>query len=165
MTLSTAAPGTPARAKGQGGSNGCAWAAMNILCLLFLAIGGWYGYRSYSLVAHGGVADGTVVDMEAHSGDDGTSYAPIVEYFVDGQPYHMTGSTSSSPPDYHVGQKVRIRYDRTKPTLARIDTFWELWLLPGIFIPLALVFAVIGNGVFAVRLFRRRPAATMVTPI
>jgi hypothetical protein len=46
--------------------------------VLFLAIGGLYGYRSWSLPHGGGVADA----MQANDSDNSTKYAPVVEYRV-----------------------------------------------------------------------------------
>ena len=140
----------------RSGNNGCLWVGLNLLFALFLAIGGWYGYRSFGLVQNGGVANGTVVNLEQHDSDDSTTYAPVVSYEVDGQNYHMTGSNASSPPAYHVGQKVRVRYDRDDPTLARIDNFWELWLLPVLFVPTSVLFGLIFNVYMFIGLFRRR---------
>jgi Protein of unknown function (DUF3592) len=119
--------------------------------VLFLAIGGWYGYRSWSLAHGGGVADA----MQANDSDNSTTYAPLVEYRVGDQRYTLTGS-SSSPPAHHVGQKVRVRYGRADPGPARLDDFKELGLLPLLFIPLALLMGLMYNDYVIVGLARQR---------
>ncbi len=156
-----------ARKGGGGIGSGCLWIGLNLLFALFLGIGGWFGYGSWRLTQNGGKADGTVVDLEAHNSDDGTSYSPIVEFIVDGTSYRMTSTNSSEPPAYHIGQAVRVVYDRDNPNVARIDNFWELWLLPLIFIPLALLFAVIYNlnALFGFIRGRRQPAAPPPGPV
>jgi len=120
-----------------------------------LVIGGWYGWRSWSLLPGGATADGTVVDMDKSDSDGSTSYAPIIDYVVDGETYEMNSTSYSSPPAYHVGQAVRVAYDRANPSVARIDNFWELWLLPIIFISIAVLFGLIFNIFMGVGLVQR----------
>jgi hypothetical protein len=146
---------TPTTTRRTGGANGCLWVGLNLMFALFLGIGGWYGWGSYSLSTTGGHANGTVVDMDESNDDDGTTYAPIVDYEVDGQTFEMKSGSYSSPPAYHVGQKVKILYNLADPNQARIDNFWELWLLPIIFIGLAVPFGVIFNGVMLFGLVKR----------
>ena len=137
---------------------GCLWIGLNLMFLLFLVIGGWYGYGSWNLVKGGGGADGTVVALDESDSDGGTTYAPIVEYVVDGETYTMNSSSYSSPPAYHVGQAVRVVYDKANPSKARIDNFWELWLLPIIFISIAVLFGLVFNIYMGVSLFQRMRA-------
>jgi hypothetical protein len=72
------------------------------------------------------VVDGTVVEMIASRGSKGgTTYRPRVEYrTLDGRQITFTRGYSSSPPDFHVGEKVAVAYhpDTTK---ARILTFGQ----------------------------------------
>ncbi|MEP7355890.1 MAG: DUF3592 domain-containing protein [Anaerolineales bacterium] len=138
-----------------GGNNGCLWIGLNLLLAVFLGIGGWYGWGSYNLTTRGGRADGTVVAMDESNDDDGTTYAPIVGYEVDGERYEMNSHNYSSPPAYHVGQKVTILYNLADPNTARIDSFWDLWLLPIIFIGLAVPFGLIFNAAMLFGLIQR----------
>ena len=140
-------------ARAAGG--GCLWIGLNLMFLLFLVIGGWYGWGSWNLVQGGAAADGTVVRMDESHSDGSTTYAPIVEYVVDGETYTMNSSSYSSPPAYHVGQAVRVVYDRANPSHARMDNFWELWLLPIIFISIAVLFGLIFNIFMGVSAFQR----------
>ncbi len=133
---------------------GCLWFFLNALVLIFLGIGGWYGYRSWTLVQSGGTVTGTVVDIDESTDDDGTSYAPVVEYTVAGERYRMTG-TYTNPSPYDLGDKVNLRYDRADPAIARLDSFTDLWLLPAIFIPLGLLFGLIYNFYVLFQWFRR----------
>jgi len=77
---------------------------------------------------------------------------------VDGETYTMNSSSYSSPPAYHVGQAVRVVYDKANPSKARIDNFWELWLLPIIFISIAVLFGLVFNIYMGVSLFQRMRA-------
>jgi hypothetical protein len=140
-------------ARADGG--GCLWIGLNLMFLLFLAIGGWYGYGSWTLVQGGATAGGTVVRMDESDSDGSTTYAPIVEYVVDGETYTLNSTSYSSPPAFHVGQAVRVAYNRDNPSQARLDNFWELWLLPIIFISIAVLFGLIFNIFMGVSLVRR----------
>ena len=144
---------------------GCLWLGLNALALLFLVIGGWYGYNSYQLVRGGGQVLGEVVDMEASDSDGSTVYSPVVEYVVDGETYRFEGGSASSPPAYHVGQKVTILYDRADPNHAQINNFSELWLLPVIFLPAAVLVAIIASAVALFQLVTaRRGRMAIATP-
>ena len=134
---------------------GCLWIGLNLMFLLFLVIGGWYGYGSWTLVKAGATADGEVVGMDESDSDGGTTYAPIIDYVVDRETYTLNSSSYSSPPAYHVGQAVRVVYDKANPSKARIDNFWELWLLPLIFIPIAVLFGLVFNIYMGVSLLQR----------
>jgi hypothetical protein len=135
--------------------SGCLWIGLNLMFLMFLVIGGWYGYGSWNLVKGGATADGAVVAMDESDSDGSTTYAPIIDYVVDGETYTMNSSSYSSPPAYHVGQAVRVVYDKANPGKARIDNFWELWLLPIIFISIAALFGLIFNIFMGVSLIQR----------
>ena len=61
----------------------------------------------------------------------------------------FVGEGYSSPPDYAIGDRVRVLYDRTNPLDARVDGFWETWLFPLIFA--AIGSACIGGGALELR--------------
>jgi len=78
-------------------------------------------------------ADGTVTELlpKHNDQDDSVSYAPIFTFMAaDGQSYTVTSDTSSNPPGFGKGQKIRVLYEEGNPGGARIDTFWQLWTLP-----------------------------------
>ncbi len=135
--------------------NGCLWLGLNLMFCGFFGVGGWYGYNSWRLVSAGGQVVGEVVEMESHHSDGSTTYSPVVEYVVAGETYTFHGGSSSNPPAYHVGQAVAILYDQGDPGKAQINNGWELWLLPAIFIPIAILGLLIGTGIMAFQVFRR----------
>jgi hypothetical protein len=156
----SANPPVPVAQPRRSGGNGCLWIGLNGMFLIFLVIGGWYGWRSWNLVRFGGIVTGTVVRVDFDSDEDGDSYAPIVHYAVDGRSYEMTG-TYTNPPAYDVGDQVQLRYDQDDPSIARIDSFWDLWLLPLIFIPMAALVGGIFNIVMVVQWVRGRQAVAL----
>jgi hypothetical protein len=125
---------------------GCGFIVFNLMWVAMLGFAGWYGYGSYALMRTGATVLGTVIENRVVSGDDGDSYKPIVEYTVDGETYTFESLNSSDPPAYRVGETVSLRYDPAKPQVARINSLFDLWLMPAILAPVALVLALVVNG-------------------
>lgn len=76
-----------------------------------------------SVATHGSVvANVELTDREV------LSYAPVFE-FADaaGKTHRVQSRVSSNPPDFAVGQPIRIRYERDDPEDARPDSFGQLW--------------------------------------
>jgi hypothetical protein len=77
-------------------------------------------------------ADGVVAALhpvrDAENGS--TTYSPTFRFnSPDGATYTITSSTSSNPPEFAVGQHVRVLYLASKPANARIDSFTQLWFM------------------------------------
>lgn len=83
--------------------------------LIFVALGAafvagallsWLHTRRF--VAEAVPAIGEVVGLHEHH-DDGVTYAPIIRFpGPGGRPFEFTESTSSNPPGYSVGDRVKI---------------------------------------------------------
>src|SRR4051794_15324725 len=101
-----------------------------VVGLLFLGIGGWLGWSAWGAKASGLKVEGTVIALvevknqsppsaKAQPGKPpapaAKSYAPQIEYRVDGQAYRIQGSISSSTPAYAVGDKVTVIYPTDHP--------------------------------------------------
>jgi hypothetical protein len=101
--------------------------------MLMLSAGGlWWSYvwseRRGLFLDRAAAADGSVVDMEASTGSDSTTYAPVVEYQPDRahEPVRFRHPISSSHPSWRVGDRVRVLYDPSDPGAAMIDSgFWN----------------------------------------
>ncbi len=129
--------------------NGCIWVVANLFFLAFAAWGGFHAYSSWQLVNEGESTTGTVVQMEESRSDEGgTVYSPVIEFMAHGQTYSFESGNASDPPEYEVGDEVRVLYDPETPEGARIESFAELWLMPIILIPAMLLGMLVVNGVF-----------------
>jgi hypothetical protein len=83
-----------------------------------------------------------------------TSYAPRFTFKNDyGRAYTVTSSVQSNPPEFAVGEQVRVRYIRSNPSSAKLDSFWQLWLVPFVCTSLGIFFS--GAGYLLLRLERR----------
>jgi hypothetical protein len=126
---------------------GCVMIAVNLLLGGFFLWGMYAAFTAYRLETNGLVTEGVVIEMDASTSDGSTTYSPIVQYQVDGQTYTFDGGISSNPPQYHVGERVPVRYDSTNPSKAQIDKWSERWLMPVILIPAMCLTAILINGV------------------
>jgi hypothetical protein len=94
--------------------------------LLVVGIGllvlGVHLYRTTNIfLAKALPATGRIVDLAANHSSDSTTYAPVVEFQVDGHRYKFKDSISSNPPSYRTGEIVKVLYDPDRPQSARID--------------------------------------------
>lgn len=111
--------------------------------VILLVTGVWYGYVSWGYVNEGVEVPAVVIDLAESSSDDGVSYSPVFEYAYRGQIYEYESINSSDPPTHDLGDRTILLIDPEKPSRARENSFWELWLLPVIMVPVAVVVAVI----------------------
>jgi hypothetical protein len=81
-------------------------------------------------------ADGTVVKLHYN----GKNYQPVVEFTPPGgTPTRFKSMVGSSPPAFHDGEHVGVRYHPGNPNDAVIDDYWQIWFLP-------TLFGIIGGG-------------------
>jgi hypothetical protein len=110
-----------------------------------------------SFLAHASATQGTVVALQPKRSSDGsTTYSPVVSFKHGAQLIQFTSQTSSSPPGYHVGETVPVRYLEMNPYDAKLDSFFSLWGGALILGGLGAVFLLIGGGMILVPLRRKR---------
>ena len=133
---------------------GCAFLLANLLFTGFCLWGVYMVYVAVQLESKGVVTEGIVVEMDASTTDGSTTYAPIIEFQVNGQTYSFKGGISSNPPQYSVGDQVNVLYDPGNPETAQINKTSERWLTPLLLIP-AMIFGAIIVNFFLIRAWRR----------
>ena len=129
---------------------GCVLLVTNLMFLGFFGWGVYAAYTAYRLETNGAVTEGTVVQMDPSTTDGITTYSPIIEFQANGQTISFDGNVSSNPPQYQVGDKVNVRYDKDDPSTAQIDKWSERWLMPVILIPTMCIAGLIVNIVLFV---------------
>lgn len=130
--------------------------SMYLLYLGFLLLGLiliYFALRDYrltkELLRNGAQAEATVVELlqtgRTKSGQAMTT--PRFEYQNQtGQLCEFQSSVSSYPPEYEVGEKVMIVYDRIENGKEKIMSFWGLYALPVILMMIASPFLVLGTA-------------------
>jgi hypothetical protein len=100
---------------------------------LLMGVGVLWGVMKFLRYFSRRVTKGTVVDFHRDEQED--TYAPIVEFMVEGKAYRFTHPWLSSPPAFTLRQEVGVRYDAGSPGSAAIDQgVWMLFLTPLIFV-------------------------------
>lgn len=128
--------------------------------LVFLVIAGLIYSGTQSFLSDSMQAQGEVIDLV--SGSSGSSSSsrsmyPVVRFeSSNGQVVTFQGSVGSSPPDFHVGEVVKVRHRTGNPHDARIESFVQLWLLPVVFGGLGVIFSGIGIALWSVILAKAK---------
>jgi hypothetical protein len=136
---------------------GCLWLVLNLVCAVMMGVAYYYGHTSWALSRSGASAEGTVVAMKESPAtqESGVTYYPVIRYEVGGQTYTFESHNSSDPPAYRVGERVALFYDPADPARARIDSWFELWLMPVALGGAGVIVAVVVNALALVSLLRR----------
>jgi len=142
---------------------------LTILKYLFAAIGlgllaGAYGFYSStsSLLNIAQTTEAEVVRLIAHRSDDGTTYSPVYIFnTIDGQRIEGESNSSSNPPSYSVGERIKVYYNPDKPSDNMLDGFFNLWGGAIIMGFMGLVFFGIGGGIIAFGLVKQRRYAQL----
>ena len=78
--------------------------------------------------------------------DETTTYQPLIRFKSrDGTQHEALTHLRSSEYDYSIGARVEVLYDPAKLDQVRINSFWSLYLFPGVFTVLGLVFLIGGT--------------------
>lgn len=130
---------------------GCGWLLINLFVIGFLCWGLYSSFVGFRVETNGEVTEGSVVGLDHF---DGGAYSAVVEFEVNGQVYGFEDDTASNPPKYEIGESVLVRYDRSNPNLAQIDSPVPLWLFPACSV-LILILALIGVNIWGWRAWKR----------
>jgi hypothetical protein len=141
----------------------CIALLIGLICTTIGAATGWSSWSSLSTARR---TEGTVVELETVKPLQGVgrkgqirsknpTFAPVVEYHVDGQTYRIRGHFSSNFPPKQ-GETVSVVYPPDRPSEGMIDSFWEQWLGPLLFGGLGLIFTLVGLGMLIYQLLPRK---------
>ncbi len=120
------------------------------LGILFLSLMGWTTHQTKTQIAQSVIRPGRVLELvevrrqagEVVQHSTRSTYAPRIEFELDGQTYAFTDSTSSYPPAYDVGEEVEVLVDPASPYTAHLNTFFSLYILPFVLGVLGFVFTL-----------------------
>jgi hypothetical protein len=78
-------------------------------------------------------------------GERKIEYAPIFRFQSDeGVSYTLQSNTKTNPPEFAVGDKITVLYDRGNPRDAKPDSPMQLWLIPMVFAIIGPIHVIIG---------------------
>ncbi|MBK9249076.1 MAG: DUF3592 domain-containing protein [Ignavibacteria bacterium] len=135
----------------------------NILLATFALVGaaglsaaGYFSYDTLIFLDNAKHANGVVSEINRHAGN---STSPVIQFRLpNGKFAEYTSKVESSTAHFTIGEEVRMLYLPSAPSeSARIDDFFELWLLPIIFGGLGVVFGGIPVGMW---LYDRRTSGS-----
>jgi hypothetical protein len=110
----------------------------------FLGIGLYEVAKTQQMVNSFQATTGVIVDNSYYvSNEDGNSsgaYYPVVEFQPeDSRPVRFTDGIGSLPPDYVVGEQVKVLYDPENSSQARVHSWKRLWFAPALITGMGLL--------------------------
>jgi hypothetical protein len=133
---------------------GCGWLLINFFVLIFLCWGLYKVFVGFRAETNGETTEGHVSRLEPR---DGGTFQAVIEFEANGQTYSFNDDTSSYPPRFDLGETVMVRYDRSNPNIAQIDSRFPLWLVPSCLMA-GLLVTLIGVNIVGVIAWRRGEA-------
>ncbi|MBD2441068.1 DUF3592 domain-containing protein [Nostoc sp. FACHB-110] len=118
---------------------------------IFAISGIFIALNTHSFVAKGISTQGTVIDLVRHTSRDSngrrsTAYYPVVKFTPNsGDPVTFEANSGSNPPAHQRGQQIDILYNPQEPEAATINSWFNFWFLPTMFIGMGSLFVVIGG--------------------
>jgi hypothetical protein len=100
-------------------------------CFLAIALG--FALHTWVFLNRSQGTTARIVGMVStrYEDQDSVGFAPVFTFTaIDGHSYTVTSDVFAYPPEYVVGQRVPVLYEKTNPVRARLDSFWQLWLFP-----------------------------------
>ncbi len=116
----------------------------------FLAVAAFFSITTQLFISQASVADGTVI--WAASPDSVRRSSALIRFTTsDGRIVEFNSPVQSNPPEFQLGQPVRVYYNLADPqSSARPDSLLSLWFWPGLAGLLGLVFGLVSAGFFSV---------------
>jgi hypothetical protein len=105
--------------------------AILVIGLLFLGRALYGALSTESLLRESIAVDGRIVAVQQvhRVGRSGLTYAPVFRFEIEnGQPFTVESNVHSNPPEFKVGEAVKVYYKRDHPEWAVIDSLGQLWM-------------------------------------
>lgn len=123
--------------------------AIGILLLLVASV---ILKQSLAFVAGSEHATGTVIRLEASSGDSDDSYAPVFRIITkENQEIIYTHDISTSPPSWDIGEQATFLYDPVQPAAVRLSTYFGVFSWSIVLMGAAVFLMTIGGSYFLLR--------------
>jgi len=104
---------------------------------VLLIVTGILGLNTRSFLEVAEKAEGSVVDLVRKRSTNSSSstsrsyvFHPVIQFeTANGESVEFESNVGSNPPAFQTGQSVNVLYNSEQVNQARIDSFWDLWLL------------------------------------
>jgi hypothetical protein len=114
--------------------------------------------QSLAFVAGSERATGTVIKLEAFSGDGGDSYAPVFKIVTSkNQEIIYRHSISTSPASWDIGQQATFLYDPVHPSDVRLSTYFGVFNWSIVLMGAAVFLLTTGGSYFLLRRYLQVP--------
>jgi hypothetical protein len=147
-------------------------AGLRVVRLIFCCVGAVFlgralvGAVSTVSLLHERIAvDGRIIaEVQMHKAiHNGLTYAPVVRFpLEDGQPYTVQSQVHANPPEFRMGERVKVYYMRGHPQQAVINSLGQLWMGDVAMAFVGLVLVAFGTVLSSSRMTGRRVEAVSV---
>ena len=99
--------------------------------LLFVGRALWGALSTESLLRESIAVDGRIVSIDQvhRVRRSGYTYVPVFRFTLEnGQPFTVASGVHSNPPEFKLGEAVKIYYKRDHPEGAVINSLGQLWM-------------------------------------
>ena len=122
--------------------------------IILLVISLFIFKESLAFIRKSDRAIGTVIELEKIDGTDGVTCKPIFKFKTStNQEIIYRHISSSSPPNWYVGEEATIAYDPTNPTTARLLTYFGAFSWTIVLMAISMPLIVIGGGYYVAQIF------------
>ncbi len=126
-------------------SLGCLTAPILLLfAVIFFIIGFVVRQETAQFLERAVRVEGEVIALEETRDDEGkVLYKPVVAFVThQGERIEAVAGSAANPPAHRIGERVAIYYDPASPEQVKLDSFFELWLFPVVFLVLGALLGV-----------------------
>jgi hypothetical protein len=109
-------------------------------------VGVGFAIETATFVLRAKHAAAIILRLDERENDDGVQYTPVFTFTAsDGKQYTVRAIVASDPPAFEVGESADILYVPSKPSGARIASWWQLWFVSLVLGILAVIHGFLGG--------------------
>ena len=109
---------------------------------ILLLIGAGLLIRTWSFAYNCGKATGVIIRNDTF--DNSETFVPVVSFHdEEGNEYRFVSGIASSPAAFQAGDEVMVYYEPAQPQVARINSFFQMYLTEFILIGLGFIFYIL----------------------
>ncbi|MBX9449053.1 MAG: DUF3592 domain-containing protein [Taibaiella sp.] len=116
--------------------------AFLMIAWISLLIGAGLLARTWSFAYNCGEATGVIIRNDTFENSE--TFVPVVSFRDEaGKEYQFVSGIASSPAAFRVGDEVKVYYEPAQPQVARINSFFQMYLTEFILVGLGFIFYIL----------------------